>query len=106
MRKKYTHAVDDEQYPMLVRVTKGKFLKPVVERNKKAESAVVQFQRAKGKFKTKDGALMYNSKKVSVAIIFYNSILFMFIYHLEQICKWFVTVDMSLNKVSLNKVCL
>ena len=49
---------------------------------------------------------MYNSKKVSVAIIFYNSILFMFIYHLEQICKWSVTVDMSLNKVSLNKVCL
>ena len=43
MRKKYTHAVDDEQYPMLVRVTRGKFLKPVVERNKKEESAVVQF---------------------------------------------------------------
>ena len=43
MRKKYTHAVDDEQYPILVRVTKGKFLKPVAERNKKEESTVVQF---------------------------------------------------------------
>ena len=54
----------------------------------------------------KDGALMYSSKKVSVATIFYNSILFMFMYHLEQICKGSVNVDMSLNKVSLNKVCV
>ena len=70
IRKKYTHAVDDEQYPILVRLTEGKFLKPVAERNKKESSAVVKFWWAKGKFKTKDGALMYNGKKVSVAIIF------------------------------------
>ena len=35
IRKKYTHAVDDEQYLILVRLTEGKFLKPVAERNKK-----------------------------------------------------------------------
>ena len=70
IRKKYTHAVDDEQYPILVRLTEGKFLKPVAERNKKERSAVVKFWRVKGKFKMKDGALMYNGKKVSLAIIF------------------------------------
>ena len=43
IRKKYTHAVDDEQYPILVRLTEGKFLKPVAERNKKKRSAVVKF---------------------------------------------------------------
>ena len=43
IRKKYTHAVDDdEQYPILVRLTEGKFLKPVAERNKKERSAVVK----------------------------------------------------------------
>ena len=31
--KKYTHAVDDEQHPILARLTEGKFLKPVAERN-------------------------------------------------------------------------
>ena len=71
IRKKYTHAVDDdEQYPILVRLTEGKFLKPVAERNKKERSAVVKIWWAKGKLKMKDGALMYNSKKVSAAIIF------------------------------------
>ena len=35
IRKKYTHAVVDEQYPILVQLTEGKFLKPVAERNKK-----------------------------------------------------------------------
>ena len=43
IRKKYTHAVDDEQYPILVRLTEGKFLKAVAERNKKERSAVVKF---------------------------------------------------------------
>ena len=71
IRKKYTHAVDDdEQYPILVRLTEGKFLKPVAERNKKERSAVVKIWWAKGKLKMKDGVLMYNSKKVSAAIIF------------------------------------
>ena len=70
IRKKYKHAVNDEQYPILVRLTEGKFLKPVAERSKKERRAVVKFWRAKGKFKMKDGALMYNGKKVSVAIIF------------------------------------
>ena len=46
------------------------FLKPVAERNKKERSAVVKFWWAKGKFKMKDSAIMYNSKKVSVAVIF------------------------------------
>ena len=41
--KKYTHAVDDEQYPILVQLTEGKFLKPGTERNKKERSAVVKF---------------------------------------------------------------
>ena len=36
----------------------------------KERSALVKFWRAKGKFKMKDGALMYNGRKVSVAIIF------------------------------------
>ena len=57
-KKKYTHAVDDEQYPILVRLTEGKFLKPVAERNKKERSAVVKFWQAKGKCKMKDDALM------------------------------------------------
>ena len=57
IRKKYTHAVDDEQYLILVRLTEGKFLKPVAERNKKGRSAIVKFWRAKGKFEIKDGAL-------------------------------------------------
>ena len=70
IRKKYTHAVDDEQYPILVRLTEGKFLKAVAERNKKERSAVVKFWWAQRKFKMKDGALMYNSKKLSLAIIF------------------------------------
>ena len=65
-----SYTCNDEQYPILVRFTKGKFLKPVAERNKRERSAVVTFWRAKGKFKMKDGALMYNSKKVSVVIIF------------------------------------
>ena len=39
-KKKNTH---DEQYPILVRLTEGKFLKPVAERNKKKRSAVVKF---------------------------------------------------------------
>ena len=62
--------MDDEQYPILVRLTEGRFLKPVAERTKKGRSAVVKFWRPKGKFKMKDSALMYNGKKVSVAIIF------------------------------------
>ena len=69
IRKKYTHAVDDEQYPILVRLTEAQFLKPVAQRNKERR-AVVKFWWAKGKFKMKDGALMYNGKKVSEAIIF------------------------------------
>ena len=36
----------------------------------KGRSAVVKFWRAKEKFKMKDGTLMYNGKKVSVAIFF------------------------------------
>ena len=58
MYKKKIHAVDDEQYLILVRLTEGKFLKPFAERNKKGRSAIVKFWRAKGKFKMKDGALM------------------------------------------------
>ena len=65
-----SHTFNDEEYPVLVRFTEGKFLKPVAERKKRERSAVVKFWRAKGKFKMKDGALMYNSKKVSVVIIF------------------------------------
>ena len=69
IRKKYTHAVDDEQYPIRIQLAEGNFLKPVAERNKKEKSAVVKFWWAKGKFKMKDGILMYNGKKVSAAII-------------------------------------
>ena len=43
IKTKYTHAVDDEQYPILVRLTEAKFLKLVAERNKKERSAVVKF---------------------------------------------------------------
>ena len=28
IKKKYTHAVNDEQYPIVVRLTKGRFLTP------------------------------------------------------------------------------
>ena len=69
IRKKWTQAVTDEQYPILGRLTKGKFLKPVAERNKE-RSANVKFWQAKGKFKMKDGTLMYIDKKVSVAVFF------------------------------------
>ena len=69
IRKKYTHAVDNEQYPTLVRLTEAQFLKPVAQINKE-RSAVVKFWWAKGKFRMKDGALMYNGKKVCEAIIF------------------------------------
>ena len=37
IRKKHKHAVDDEQYPILVGLTKGKFLKPVAEKERRKE---------------------------------------------------------------------
>ena len=70
IRKKYTYGVDDEQYPVLVWLTEGKFLKLVAERNKKERSAVVKFWSATGKFKMKDGCFFVHGKKVSVALIF------------------------------------
>ena len=51
IRKKYTHAVDDEQYPILVRLTEGKFLKPLADRNRKERSAVVNFDGLRGNLK-------------------------------------------------------
>ena len=51
VRKKYSHAVDDEQYSILVRLSEGKFLKTVAERNKKERREVVKFCGLRGNLK-------------------------------------------------------
>ena len=70
-KRKYIHPVDDEQYPILHKLASGKYRKAVNERSKKERTAVVKFWRAKGKFKVKDGVLMYDEKQVSVIKTFF-----------------------------------
>ena len=66
IERKYSHTVDDDQYPIFAKLAKGSFVKP--ESSKKEKSVVVKFWRAKRKFEIKDGGLTYNGKKISLAI--------------------------------------
>ena len=62
VKRKYVHPVDDTQHPILTKLVKGSFMKPVAEWSKKENSVVVKLQRAKGKFEIKDGVLTIMGK--------------------------------------------
>ena len=42
IKRKYIHPVDDEQYPILVKLADGSFSRPVSEQSTKEKSAIVK----------------------------------------------------------------
>lgn len=68
IKRKCIHPVDDDQYPVLAKLAKASFVKPITERNKTENSAAVKFWHAKGNFEIKYDVLTYNGKKVSLVI--------------------------------------
>ena len=92
-RRQYIHPVDDEQYPILLKLAGGNFKTPVHERSKKEKSAVVKFWRAKGKFEIKDGVLMYDDKQVmTIFVILHLSSVTVgkLTSYVEKYLKWFL----------------
>ena len=76
MKRRYIHPVDKDQYPVLAKLAKESSVKPVTERSKKENNALVKFWRSKGKFEIKNGVLTYTGKKVSLVITSFQKMLF------------------------------
>ena len=59
------HAVEKEEYDVLVKLARGIFSVSVNHRTRIEKNAIVKFWRAKGKFSVTNGKLFYDQKRVS-----------------------------------------
>ena len=94
-RAGFRHAIDNEEYDILKQLATGKFVKPVKERSKKEQSAVVKFWKSKEKYTVSDddtSALLYDGKQVCADF-------------LVEICKVLRFSQFHKNILSLNFTC-
>ena len=64
-RDGYIHTVSDEEYELLLAITKGDFSKPVNERSRQEKSVIIKFWRNKDSYSVDaDNNLLYQGKKV------------------------------------------